>query len=105
MHKFFQARITNIIFGTDGTANTQYNIVIGGFTEGQLCHYNCQCLQAICRSGSKFRKDKYYFVTTEIAFLGHTITEQGIEPYFNKVAASTELPNPTTLVLLIEGGR
>ena len=28
-------------------------------------------------------------------FLGHTISEQGIKPDFNKIAAILEMPNPT----------
>ena len=55
------------------------------------------CLKAIRDSGLKLNLGKCQFEMTELDFLGHTLSANGIEPDFRKIEAILEMPNPTNV--------
>ena len=48
-------------------------------------------------AGRWLRPDKYMFVTTQIQYLGHTLTPEGVRPNDSKVTAVKEFPRPQTV--------
>lgn len=44
----------------------------------------------------KLQPDKYEFLKTEVAYLGHIISENGVKPNPNKIIAIKNFPQPTT---------
>lgn len=43
----------------------------------------------------KLNKDKMKFRLSEVKFIGHTITAEGLKPDPEKVKAALDMPNPT----------
>jgi hypothetical protein len=48
-------------------------------------------------TGLKLKKKKYYFFKEKLAFLGHIVSDKGIHPDPDKVAAIKNQPIPTNL--------
>ena len=89
-----QVRIAHIIEHVEGAINSQDDIIIWGSTKSQLKDRTVACLESIRKSGLKLRRDKCQFEMCELNYLGHTISADGIEPDFEKIAAILEIQYP-----------
>ena len=54
-------------------------------------------LQQLKKSGLRLKPSKCRFATTEIEYLGHTLTPVGVRPNDSKVTAMKEFPRPQTV--------
>ena len=93
--EIFQLEISKIIEGINGVANSQDDIIIWADTKEAHDARVTQVLTRIRDSGLKLNKAKCVFGATELTFLGHIISAEGVKPDPRKVEAITNMPIPT----------
>ncbi|GBG83323.1 hypothetical protein CBR_g37036 [Chara braunii] len=71
-------------------------LVYSGSYEGHVRHIEWT-LHALRDAGFKVALEKCQFFLTTISFLGHVVTDQGLRPEPQKVAAVRDTPVPTTI--------
>ena len=91
-----QQEISKAIVCTE-SMNSQDDIIIWGTSKNELRDRTCKVFEALSKSGLKLNKAKCQFEMTEIKFLGHKISEKGIEADPQKVVAVIEMRNPTSV--------
>ena len=91
-----QQYIYEILEGIEGAANSQDDILIWASDNNQLKQRTIQVFDAILASGMKLNPAKCSFHLTELVFLGHKITSNGILPDDYKIKAITEMVYPST---------
>ena len=92
-----QYYISQIIEGLDGAVNSQDDIIIWGENDNELKERTIRVMKSIRSYGLKINKQKCQFNRTELLFLPHKITSDGISPDENKVEAITKMPYPTNV--------
>ena len=92
-----QSGIASITEGLPGTMNSQDDIIIWGKSKLELKSHTIKVLDAVLQSGLKLNKSKCQFNKKEINFLGHKISQKGVEADPRKVTAIYDMPNPTTV--------
>ena len=92
-----QSEIGNIIEGIPGTMNSQDDIIIWANSKAEMKERTVKVLEAVLESGLKLNKSKCQFNMKEICFLGHKISERGIEADPRKVTAIINMPNPKSV--------
>lgn len=93
----FQACIDNLVRMVPPGEAVAYldDIVIPSATIQEGIHRLHRFLEAITDTGMTLRMEKCVFLSERIKFLGHNISEQGVAPGDNKVAAIRDFPVPT----------
>ena len=81
----------------EGAANSQDDIIIWGETLHELQDRTIKVFKSIRKQGLKLNKKKCRFNKSEVIFLGHRITGEGIFPEERKVEAVTDMPYPTNV--------
>ena len=98
--EIFQKGLCQALEGLTGVAAVADDILVYGvgdtFEEATIDHdAKLQALLECCRKvGIKLSKDKSQFGLREIQFLGHTITDQGLEADTSKVDALLKMQRP-----------
>ena len=92
-----QARIVSIIADIEGAVNAQDDIIIWASSIEELQSRTRAVLEAIRKSGLKLRKDKCETNKSELTFLGHLISADGIKPDPRKTEAIMNMPDPTNV--------
>ena len=92
-----QQYIYEILEGIEGAANSQDDILIWANDNNQLKQKTIQVFDAILASGMKLNPAKCLFHLTELVFLDHKITSNGILPDDYKIKAITEMVYPSTV--------
>ena len=98
--EIFQLEISKIIADCEGSVNSQDDIIVWGETKeihDQRLH---KVLAKIKESGLKLNQSKCLFGVTELTFLGHVMSAEGVKPDPKKIEAITAMPVPTTKVEL-----
>ena len=70
-------------------------VIIWGKTREELHQSLKEVLQRVQISGMKLNLSKCKFEATEMSYLGHKVSETGIRPDANKLAAIVEMPELT----------
>ena len=81
----------------EGAANSQDDIIIWGETLHELQDRTIKVFKSIRKQGLKLNKKKCRFNKSEVIFLGHRSTGEGIFPEKRKVEAVTDMPYPTNV--------
>ena len=89
-----QKYILQVIDGIDGVHNSQDDIIIWGQTEEELETRTKQVLEACRKHGLKLNPKKCEFNQTELVFLGHRISSDGVRVDESKVEAIINMPYP-----------
>ena len=89
------AKIASIIENIEGCKNSQDDIIIWADTLELMKSRTIEVLQAIRKSGMKLNLSKCQFNRNEITFLGHKITDKGVEPDPRKSKAICDMPEPS----------
>ena len=76
------------------------DILISGKDEAQHLERLDAVLSRLEKCGLKLKKAKCQFMTTEVVYLGHVITEQGIAATPMKVSAIVDAPQPRNVTEL-----
>ncbi|CAB4018481.1 Hypothetical predicted protein [Paramuricea clavata] len=94
--EIFQLEISKIIAGCDGAANSQDDIIVWGETKEIHDQRLKKILDKIRDSGLKLNHAKCIFGATELTFLGHIMSADGVKPDPRKIEAITKMPVPTS---------
>ena len=92
-----QARIASIIADIEGAVNAQDDIIIWASSIEELHSRTRAVLEAIRKSGLKLRNDKCETNKSELTFLGHLISADGIKPDPRKTEAIMNMPDSTNV--------
>ena len=92
-----QLYISQVIDGIQGAANSQDDIIIWGENEEQLIKRTITVFRAIRKSGMKLNLSKCVFNISELIFLGHKITADGIQTDDSKVEAIIKMEYPSNV--------
>jgi hypothetical protein len=92
----FQKKISEIISDIEGAANDQDDIIVFGKDSEEHDKALKQVLDRVRESGLKLNKKKCTFRMTEITFLGHLISADGIKPDPRKIEAILKMPTPSS---------
>ena len=99
----FQRRLDEALEGLHGVKTIADDILVYGegdaLGEAEKDHdANLRALMTRCREKQlKLNKQKLNFKQTEVSFMGHLITTNGLKPDPAKVKAVTEMPSPTDI--------
>ena len=90
----FQADGAEILEGIEGVQNEQDDIIAWGKTKAE--HYSRlrNVLRRIRNSELKLNKEKYMFNVSELTYLGHILTSEGVKPDHKKKRAITNMQFP-----------
>ena len=89
-----------ILQGLEGVICYLDDILISGKDEAQHLERLDAVLSRLEKCGLKLKKAKCQFMTTEVVYLGHVITEQGIAATPMKVSAIVDAPQPRNVTEL-----
>ena len=90
----FQLEISKIIFGLEGCANSQDDIIVWGNSKKQHDERLKAVFHHIRQSGLKLNAAKCVFGVNELTFLGYVVSADGVKPVPQKVEAITESSMP-----------
>ena len=92
---YFQALISEVLKGLSHftIAYLDDNIIFSKTKEGHLQHLEI-IFQRLCEAGLKLKQSKCSFMKLHIVYLGHLISENGIELMPDKLSAIKEMPAP-----------
>ena len=89
-----QYYISNIIEGLNGVVNSQDDIIIWGETMEELKKRTIEVLSSIRKHGLKLNRNKCKFNQSELIFLGHKVTGNGVYVDDKKIEAIIKIPYP-----------
>ena len=90
-----QQRIAQIIENIEGAKNSQDDIIIWGENSDKLQQRTIKVFESVRKHGLKLNISKCQFDQSEIIFLCHKITAEGIHSDHNKVEAIQKMPCPS----------
>ena len=90
----FQKKIADIIRGLDGCTNVQDDILVWGSTKEQHDTRLNAVMERIQKAGLKLNEKKCLFGSTEVVFLGHLFSHEGVKPDPSKIDAIRDMPTP-----------
>ena len=93
----FQRQMEKILRGLQGVLCHMDDVVIFGHTKEEHDARLEIALRCIEAAGVTLNPTKCQFGKTEIKFLGHLISEKGIQPDPDKTAAIAKMPRPTSV--------
>ncbi|KAL5488977.1 hypothetical protein EMCRGX_G018012 [Ephydatia muelleri] len=92
--ELFQKRMSSILGGMDGVVCLIDDILVFGTTRVEHDRRLDQVLKRLLSAGLTLNAGKCEFSKTEIRFLGHVVSNQGISPDPEKMKAITLFPEP-----------
>ena len=92
--EIFQIEIANIIAGIEGTANSQDDIIVWGNSRFEHDNRLQQVLKSVSKAGLKLNKEKCIFGESQVKFLGHIVSRNGIKADPAKLSAVRDMPIP-----------
>ena len=94
----FQRLMNNILSGLQGITLFVYmdDLVIYSESLTQHTQKMLQLLGRLKSAGLTLHPEKYFFLRTEVVYLGHLISQERVHPDPNKLKAVKEFPRPRT---------
>ena len=93
----FQRTMDNLLQGLQHVTVYIDDILITGTTEEQHLETLNEVLTRLETAGMRLKKEKCVFMASEVVYLGHCISKDGLQPTEEKVKAVTETPQPTNV--------
>ena len=90
----FQKKIAEIIQGLDNCTNVQDDILVWGSTKEQHDVKLKAVMERIQQAGLKLNEKKCLLCSTEVVFLGHLFSHEGVKPDPTKIEAIRDMPTP-----------
>ena len=92
---YFQALISEVLKGLSHfTIAYLDDIIIFSKTEEEHLQHLEIIFQRLCEAGLKLKWSKCSFMKLHIEYLGHLISENGVEPMLDKLSTIKEMPAP-----------
>ena len=98
--EIYQREVANIISGITGVANLADDIIIHGKSKAEHDERLLSTLARLEAAGMTLNREKCVFDARRIDFLGHRISDKGVDPGLSKVTAITEATVPKTVMEL-----
>ena len=93
----FQRTMETLLQGLPGVCLYLDDILITGKTNQEHLDNLAAVLQRLAAAGMKLKPEKCSFMLPEVEYLGHKISEKGLQPTTQKVRAIVEAPQPTNV--------
>ena len=93
-NEVFQKRVSQVFGGIKGVKVMYDDVLIFGSTEEEHNERLRTALGRARKNGVKLNKNKCKFLLSEVTYVGHVISSQGIKVDPNKVADILNMPNP-----------
>ena len=93
----FQRLLEDVLRGLPNVVNYLDDILIAGATRAEHNDTLSAVLERLQRAGLTLKRSKCDFFKSSVVFLGHEISQEGIRPIREKVAAVLDAPSPTTV--------
>ena len=98
--EIFQRKMKEMLSGLNGVEVIIDDILIHGKNDREHDEHLKAALKRIHESGLKLNSDKCEFRKTKIEYFGHTISEHGIQPSAQRIAAIQDMAAPTNITEL-----
>lgn len=95
--EIYQYMVSQTIRGIPGAVNLADDILVHGRTREEHDARLIRTLQALERSGMTLNERKCVFGSNQIDFLGHRLSDKGVDPGRDKVRAIAEATEPKTV--------
>ena len=96
----FQRIMETLLQGLQGVCVYLDDILVTGRTAEEHLHNLEEVLKRLEEAGMRLKKDKCAFLLSQVEYLGHVISQQGLHPSDSKVAAVVNAPAPTNVTEL-----
>ena len=93
----FQRTMESLLQGIPRVCVHRRCVLITGHTEEEHLADLTQVWQRMAFTGIQLKRDKCQFILTQVHYLGHTVSSQGIQPTQEKVQAISNAPAPTNI--------
>ena len=90
--EIFQSELSQLIEGIQGTANVQNDIIIHAPTRELHDERVWLLITRIQQSGLKLNKQKCKFGASQLPYLGHVTSSEGLRPDSEKAQAILDMP-------------
>ena len=100
MHEIFNKRLDGIIEGLDGIVKSTDDLLVFGKNPEEHDERMQTLLRQLALNGVTLNTSKCKFNQTEVEFLGHHISPEGIQPVDNKLDAIKEFKQPQNVTEL-----
>ena len=91
----FQQKLETVLEGLAGVANSQDDMIVWGADQKEHDIRLKKVMETLYTSGFRLNKDKCRFSVKDLIFLGHRITDRGIYPDPEKIAAVSTMSVPS----------
>ena len=98
--EIFQRTMQNILQGEDQFICFYDDVLVFGETQEGHDRALQSSMEKTIQAGLKLNREKCTFSQTEIEFLGHIVSAEGIRPNPKKVKAIEDMPDPTDITEL-----
>ncbi len=90
----FQRTMENLVQGIKHTVVYIDDILVTGSSEDEHLSHLESVLHKLKVAGMRLKKKKFLFMAPEVEYLGHLISQKGLQPTKEKVKAIAEVPRP-----------
>ena len=96
----FQCTMETLLQGIEHVCVYIDDILVTGATEEEHIKTLDEVLQRLETAGVRLKQSKCVFMKSEVEFLGHRVTQHGVQPTEDKVRAVNRAPTPTNVAQL-----